>query len=133
LTQKKLAENVGMSRQAIVALEREGGRPQAPNVMLSPADQVERWTRELREAREADDKTLCGALARVARAESQLRFWEALVGLGQRRVSGERVSDEMASSGLAAQPRISGVMTRLARRTRRASNGMRASAWTAAR
>lgn len=31
LTQKSLAEKVGMSRQAIVALEREGGRPQAPN------------------------------------------------------------------------------------------------------
>lgn len=31
LTQKTLAEKVGMSRQAIVALEREGGRPQAPN------------------------------------------------------------------------------------------------------
>jgi aminoglycoside phosphotransferase (APT) family kinase protein len=54
--------------------------------MLSPADQVERWTRELREAREADDRTLRAA-ARVARAESQLRFWEALVGLGSRRVS----------------------------------------------
>jgi aminoglycoside phosphotransferase (APT) family kinase protein len=54
--------------------------------MLSPADQVERWQRELREAREADDGSL-GGLARVARAESQLRFWEALVGLGQRKVS----------------------------------------------
>jgi DNA-binding XRE family transcriptional regulator len=38
LTQKELAVRVGMSRQAIVALEREGGRPHAPNARKIAAE-----------------------------------------------------------------------------------------------
>lgn len=51
--------------------------------MLTVAEHVERWERELRRAH-AEDVGSLGSRARVLRAESALRYWRAL-GWGEAR------------------------------------------------